>query len=779
MHFLSTAVVLGASLISKSHAAIGPDCTNGPLSTNAICDVNAPPHERAAALVAAMEPQEKLDNLVRYASSSSHPKSYSNRFSKSKGVSRLGLPAYNWWGEALHGVAGAPGIKFVEPYKNATSFPMPILMSAAFDDDLIFKIANIIGNEARAFGNGGVAPVDYWTPDINPVRDIRWGRASESPGEDIRRIKGYTKALLAGLEGDQAQRKIIATCKHYVGYDMEAWGGYDRHNFSAKITMQDLAEYYMPPFQQCARDSKVGSFMCSYNAVNGIPTCADTYVLQTILRDHWNWTDSNNYITSDCEAVADISENHKYVETLAQGTALAFAKGMDLSCEYTGSSDIPGAWAQGLLNISVIDKALTRQYEGLVHAGYFDGAKATYANLSYKDINTPEARQLSLQVTSEGLVMLKNDHTLPLPLTKGSKVAMIGFWANDSSKLQGIYSGPPPYRHSPVFAGEQMGLDMAIAWGPMIQNSSVPDNWTTNALDAAEKSDYILYFGGQDWTVAQEGYDRTTISFPQVQIDLLTKLAKLGKPLVVITLGDMTDHSPLLSMEGVNSIIWANWPGQDGGPAILNVVSGAHAPAGRLPITEYPADYVKLSMLDMNLRPHTESPGRTYRWFNESVQPFGFGLHYTTFEASFASEEGLTYDIEEILDGCTQQYKDLCEVAPLEVTVANKGNRTSDFVALAFIKGEVGPKPYPLKTLITYGRLRDIHGGAKKSASLPLTLGELARVDQSGNTVIYPGEYTLLLDEPTQAELKLTITGEETILDKWPQPPNGGNRTVF
>jgi beta-D-xylosidase 4 len=687
----------------------------------------------------------------------------------------LGLPAYNWWGEALHGVAGAPGINFTGAYSNATSFPMPLLMSAAFDDELIYKIANVIGNEARAFGNGGVAPVDYWTPDINPFRDPRWGRGSETPGEDIRRIKGYTKSLLAGLEGDKPQRKIIATCKHYVGYDLEAWGGVDRHNFNAKITMQDLAEYYMQPFQQCARDSKVGSFMCSYNAVNGVPTCADTYVLETILRDHWNWTASNNYITSDCEAVADISQNHKYVSTLAEGTALAFANGMDLSCEYSGSSDIPGAWKQGLLNISVVDRALTRQYEGLVHAGYFDGAKATYSSLSSKDINTPEARELSLQVASEGLVMLKNDHTLPLPLTKGSKVAMIGFWANDPKKLQGIYSGPAPYLHSPVWAGQQMGLDMAIATGPMLQNSSVPDNWTTNALKAAEKSDYILYFGGADFTVAAEGYDRTVISWPQVQTDLLTKLAKLGKPIVVIVLGDMVDLSPILSMKGVNSIIYANWPGQDGGPALLNVISGAHAVAGRLPITEYPADYTNLPMTDMNLRPHANSPGRTYRWFNQSVQPFGYGLHYTTFEAKFGSKESLTYNIQDAIKDCNQEYPDLCEVAPLEIAVANKGNRTSDFVALAFVKGEVGPEPYPLKTLVSYARLKDIKGGTTKTASLPLTLGELARFDESGNTVIYPGEYTLLLDEPTQAELKLTITGDETVLDEWPQPPEAAH----
>jgi beta-D-xylosidase 4 len=651
---------------------------------------------------------------------------------------------------------------------------MPLLMAAAFDDDLIHRIGNIIGNEARAFGNSGKAPVDFWTPDINPFRDPRWGRGSETPGEDIARIKGYTKAMLAGLEGDQPERKIIATCKHYVGYDMEDWNGTDRHSFDAQISMQDLAEYYMPPFQQCARDSRVGSFMCSYNAVNGVPTCADSYVLQTILRDHWNWTEHNNYITSDCEAVADISLNHKFAATNAEGTALAFIAGMDNSCEYEGSSDIPGAWSGGYLNSSVIDNALRRQYEGLVRAGYFDGDAATYAALGLDDINTPEARQLALQVAADGLVLLKNDdHTLPLALTNGSKVAMVGFWANDSSKLSGIYSGPAPFLHNPVWAAKQMGLSVATATGPVLQNSSANDNWTTNALAAAESSDYILYFGGLDTSAAAETTDRLHIEWPTAQIDLLQKLAALNKPLVVIASGDILDNTPILSHPGINSLIWANWPGQDGGPAVMNVISGAVAAAGRLPITQYPANYTENSMLDMSLRPTDTIPGRTYRWFSGAIQPFGFGLHYTSFNATFAAPH-LTYSIASLLGNCTATYPDTCVVPSIPVAVTNTGNRTSDFVALAFLTGDVGPAPFPRKTLVSYARLRDIAGCDTKEAELKLKLGNLARVNERGDTVLYPGEYTVLLDEPTQAEVRLTLEGKETVLDEWPQPPARG-----
>jgi beta-D-xylosidase 4 len=505
-----------------------------------------------------------------------------------------------------------------------------------------------------------------------------------------------------------------------------------------------------------------------------VQTCADTYVLQTILRDHWNWTESNNYITSDCEAVEDIYLNHKYAKTNAEGTGLAFTAGMDNSCEYSGSSDIPGAFNQSYLSIPTIDQALKRQYEGLVRAGYFDGAAATYANLGVKDINTPEAQQLSLQVASEGLVMLKNDDTLPLTLKNGSKVAMLGFWANDTSKLSGIYSGPAPYLRTPVWAGQKLGLDMAIASGPILQmqNSTTRDNWTANALAAAEKSDYILYFGGLDTSAAAEGSDRVSIAWPTAQTALITKLAALGKPLVVLVLGDLMDNSPLLNMPGVNSVIWANWLGQDGGSAVMNVVTGAVAVAGRLPITQYPANYTTLSMLDMNLRPGGANPGRTYRWFNGAVQPFGTGLHYTTFDAKFAgSNQTITYDIQAIMSNCTNAYPDTCSIPSIPISVSNTGNRTSDFVALAFIKGNNGPAPYPLKTLISYTRVRDIKGSETKSAELQLTLGNLARVDQMGNTVLYPGEYTVMLDEPTNAEVKVIVKGVETMLDEWPQPP--------
>jgi beta-D-xylosidase 4 len=673
-------------------------------------------------------------------------------------------------------VAGAPGINFTGAYKTATSFPVPILMASAFDDDLIYDIGTVIGTEARAFGNGGVAPVDYWTPNVNPLRDPRWGRASETAGEDAVRIKGYTKSLIAGLEGNNAkERRILATCKHYAANDLEAWGGVTRHDFDAKISQQDLAEYYLQPFQQCARDSKVGSIMCSYNAVNGVPACANPYLMGTILREHWKWDLPGQYITSDCEAVADISENHHYAATLAEGTGLAFNAGMDTSCEYSGSSDIPGAWTGGYLNETTVDRALNRLYNGLIRTGYFNGAAAAYAGLSPADINTPGAQQLARSSAAAGMVLLKNDETLPLSLTNGSKVAMIGFWANDTSKLQGGYSGPAPFLHSPVWAGQQFGLSINFAPGPILQSNNASDNWSAQALEAASASEYILYFGGQDTTAAAEGRDRLSLSWPEAQITLLNKLSALGKPLVVLQMGEMLDATPILSNAGINSHIWASWPGQDGGPAALDVITGAKPIAGRLPATQYPANYTQVPMTDMNLRPGTSNgtynPGRTYRWFPSPVQAFGFGLHYTTFAPSFGSWAS-SLSIQNLLGNCTNEFPDTCALPSLPIKVTNTGNRTSDFVALAFVKSESGPKPYPLKTLASYTRVHDVKAGSTAEAELSWTVGNLARIDESGNTVIYPGDYQVWLDEPVKAMLNFTLTGTEVMLDKWPGPPS-------
>jgi beta-D-xylosidase 4 len=247
-----------------------PDCKSGPLSTFQICNQSLPSRQRTADLISRMNTSEKISQLVNSAAA----------------IPRLGLPEYQWWSEALHGVANSPGVHFGGDLPAATSFPMPINLGASFNMTLVYRMAEVISNEARAFNNEGRAGLVFFTPNINIFRDPRWGRGQETPGEDPFLTSQYVYALINGLQrgDDERYLKIAADCKHYAAYDLENWNGTDRHHFNAIVSDQDLLETYLPPFESCIRDARVASIMCSYNAVNGIPSCANQFLLQTLAR---------------------------------------------------------------------------------------------------------------------------------------------------------------------------------------------------------------------------------------------------------------------------------------------------------------------------------------------------------------------------------------------------------------------------------------------------------------------------------------------------------------
>ena len=247
-----------------------PDCKAGPLATFPICNQSLPSRQRAADLVSRMETSEKGYQMITSASA----------------IPRLGLPAYQWWSEALHGVAGSPGVHFGGDLPAATSFPMPINLGATFNLSLIHRIAAVISTEARAFNNEGRAGLVFFTPNINIFRDPRWGRGEETPGEDPFLTSQYVYALIDGLQrgDDERYLKIAANCKHYAAYDLEKWYDADRSYFSANVSDQDLIETYLAPFESCIRDAKVASIMCSLNAVNGIPSCGNQFLIKTIAR---------------------------------------------------------------------------------------------------------------------------------------------------------------------------------------------------------------------------------------------------------------------------------------------------------------------------------------------------------------------------------------------------------------------------------------------------------------------------------------------------------------
>lgn len=687
-------------------------------------------------------------------------------------------------------MAFSPGVKFADSgeFSTATSFPNPITISAAFDDDVVEAMGHAIGMEARAFGNAGHSGFDFWTPNINPFKDPRWGRGLETPGEDPLRVSGYVERLLRGMEfagksspSETEKRQIIATCKHYAAYDLERWNGVVRYSFDAIVSMQDLVEYYLPPFRQCARDSNVGSIMCSYNRVNGTPACADTYLMQTVLREHWNWTKHNNYIVSDCNAVHNIYADHKWLKTAAQAAGAAYTAGTDNICEAGGwSTDVIGAYNQSLLSEAVIDRALRRQYEGLVRADYFNPSRnetTGFRSLGWKDVNQKAANDLAFTSAVDGMVLLKNDGTLPLALAKNKTIAMLGMWANDTrARMLGNYFGRPPLYETPVLAAQRWGLKVNYADAPL----GGAGNYSA-AISAAAASDIILYFGGIDTEIEAEDRDRTTITWPDTQLSLLRELSALGKPIIVVQLGTQVDNTPLLNNKNINGILWAGYPGMYGGTAALGVISGGWAPAGRLPITQYPANYTDaVPMTDMSLRPSAKNPGRTYKWFKGAVQEFGFGLHYTNFTVKFAQDRNFarrakrdtsfSQTIATALAECEATHKDLCPFPSVPVVVKNTGKTKSDFVAMAFVSTKAGPAPQPIKELASYKRLRDVGPGETREVDLEFKFGAFARVDESGNSVLYSGEYCLGLDVPEQARFCFDVPGEDVVFDKWPQP---------
>ncbi|CAK5281389.1 unnamed protein product [Mycena citricolor] len=737
-----------------------PDCVNGPLAKNAVCDTSKDPITRARALVAVMTTTELINNTVHMAT----------------GVPRLGIPKYDWWNEALHGVSTDHGVDFAASgnFSYATSFPQPIVMSAAFDDALINTVASTISTEARAFSNAARTGLDWFAPNINPWRDPRWGRGPETPGEDAFRAAQYVYQFVEGFQGGIDPKPYIkntAVCKHWAGYDVES----NRFSFDAIINTQELSEYFTRPFQTCVRDARVNGVMCSYNAVNGVPTCASPYLLQDVLIGSYGLS-NDSWITSDCDAIANIFDSHNYTDSYAAAAAVAIKAGTNVNCGTTFSLYLQVAIDQGLADRADVEGAVVRLYSSLVRLGYFDPpAQQPYRQITWDAVNTPSAQTLAYVSATEGLVLLKNDGTLPLKKNL-TKMAVIGPWANATVQMQGNYFGTAPFLITPIMGARAAGYQ--VDYVPGVAN--VLDSSTAgfaDAIAAASAADVVVFVGGIDTTVERESLDRTTIVWTGAQLELIQNLTAIGKPLVVVQCGaGQIDDSPLLSNPGVGAILWAGYPGQSGGAAIFDIISGKVAPAGRLPVTQYPAAFInQVPITDMNLRPNKTSgnPGRTYQWYTgSSVVEFGFGLHYTTFSIHWQTTPVASYSISNLLKKAqSAAHPDLGVFDTFKVNVHNAGNTVSDFVALMFVKTTAGPPPFPNKSLIGYSRVAALKAGWTVAASISVTLGSIARTDEGGNLWLYPGSYSLSVDVPESLTHKFTLTGQAVQLSHFPAPP--------
>lgn len=597
---------------------------NTNVSSYGFCDKSLSVEDRVSDLVKRLTLQEKIGNLGNSAVE----------------VSRLGIPKYEWWSEALHGVSNiGPGTHFSSLVPGATSFPMPILTAASFNTSLFQAIGSVVSNEARAMYNVGLAGLTYWSPNINIFRDPRWGRGQETPGEDpllsSKYAAGYVKGLQQTDDGDSDKLKVAACCKHYTAYDVDNWKGVQRYTFDAVVSQQDLDDTFQPPFKSCVIDGNVASVMCSYNKVNGKPTCADPDLLKGVIRGKWKL---NGYIVSDCDSVEVLYKDQHYTKTPEEAAAKTILSGLDLDCgsylgQYTG-----GAVKQGLVDEASINNAVSNNLATLMRLGFFDGdpSKQPYGNLGPKDVCTPENQELAREAARQGIVLLKNSpRSLPLSSKAIKSLAVIGPNANATRVMIGNYEGIPCKYTSPL-----QGL---TAFVPTSYAPGCPDVQCANAqIDDAAKiaasADATIIVVGANLAIEAESLDRVNILLPGQQQQLVNEVANVSKGPVILVImsGGGMDVSFAKTNDKITSILWVGYPGEAGGAAIADVIFGSYNPSGRLPMTWYPQSYVeKVPMTNMNMRadPATGYPGRTYRFYKgETVFSFGDGMSFGTVE---------------------------------------------------------------------------------------------------------------------------------------------------
>lgn len=481
----------------------------------------------------------------------------------------------------------------------------------------------------------------------------------------------------------------------------------------------------------------------------------------------------DRWVTADCDAVGNVYDPHAYTEDFVNGSAVSLKAGADLDCGTTYAEYLPEAFDRGLIVEEDLKGALTRLYASLVWLGYFDPAEnQPYRQISWADVNSPEAQALAYQAAVEGMVLLKNDGTLPLTNATAS-LALIGPMANaTATQMQGNYNGVAPFIISPMQGFQDAGYNVTYVLGTNVTGHDADD--LDAALAAAEAADMVIYVGGIDATVEKEALDRLNITWPENQLALISALEEVGKPLIVVQMGGgQLDDTDLKESSSVNAILWAGYPGQSGGTAIADTVIGTVAPAGRLPITQYPASYVdEVDMTDMTLRPDesTGSPGRTYKWYTGTpVYPYGYGLHYTNFSVAWSgTPDDACYDIQDVV-GAASGYLDLAPLDTFTVTVTNEGAVASDYVVLLFVSTQAGPAPAPIKELVGYARVANVQPGASVDVDLEVTLGAISRADENGDASLYPGEYELTLDYDGALSLTFELCGDSELVAEWPR----------
>jgi beta-glucosidase len=546
-------------------------------------------------------------------------------------IPRLDIPAYDWWNEALHGVARA-GL--------ATVFPHAIGLAATWDAPLMGRIAGAISTEARAKYNEFIRNDDhrryhgltFWSPNINIFRDPRWGRGQETYGEDPFLTGRMAVAFIQGLQGDDPHYyKVIATAKHFA---VHSGPESTRHSFDARPSERDLEQTYLPAFRAALVEGKADSVMCAYNRIDGMPACASDDLLVKRLRGQWGF---QGYVVSDCGAIADIFRGHRFKANAAEASAAAVKAGTDLTCgtEYRALAD---AVKSGLITEKEIDRSLERLFTARFKLGMFDPPeRVPFSKIPYSENDSAAHRQLALEAARKSIVLLKNDGTLPLKPSI-HRIAVVGPSAADAEALLGNYNGTPSKSVTPregietLFAGK---AEVRYAAGAPYTSNASAEGLLAEAIGFIKDSDVaILCVGlnprleGEEMRVAIPGFaggDRTDIELPEPQRKLIEAAVATGKPVVVV-LSSGSALAVNYAAQHAAAVLQLWYGGEEAGTALAETLSGANSPAGRLPITFYKSasDLPPFDDYSMN--------GRTYRYFKgEVLYPFGFGLSYSKF----------------------------------------------------------------------------------------------------------------------------------------------------
>lgn len=684
-------------------------------------------------------------------------------------VQRLGIAGYEWWSEALHGVSNTgPGVKFGGDFPGATSFPQVITMAASYNASLWEAVGQVVSNEARAMYNGGRAGLTYWSPNVNIFRDPRWGRGQETPGEDPTLAARYAASYVKGLQGNVGNRlKVAACCKHYTAYDLDFWNGVDRFHFNAKVSKQDLEETYNVPFKACVSEGNVASVMCSYNQVNGIPTCADPSLLRDTIRGQWRL---NGYIVSDCDSVEVLYNSQHYASTPEDAAADSIKAGLDLDCGSFLAVHTEAAIRARKLNEIDVNRALENLLTVQFRLGMFDGPRQQYLNLGPRDVCTPAHKQLALESARQGIVLLQNrNQALPLSARNHKTVAVVGPNSDVTDTMIGNYAGVPCGYTTPL-----QGISNYVR--TIHENGcapvSCPDNSRFRAAEiAASQADATVLVVGLSQSIEREFLDRNGLLLPGHQQELVLRVAKASRGPVVLVLmtGGPIDVTFAKNDPKIAAILWVGYPGQAGGAAIADVIFGTTNPGGKLPMTWYPQDYlVKVPMTDMAMHadPSRGYPGRTYKFYKgPTVFPFGFGLSYTQFRQTLAhgptkilvpytSSKSFKNTTALLSNGIRVSHTN-CDALNLglHVEVENIGEMDGTHTVLLFVSSPSTRGHGEEKRLVAFEKVHVV-AGAKESVKINLdACSHLSVVDRFGIRRIPMGEHSLHLGE----DLKHTI----------------------